>query len=228
MNCYWASQRDHPGKIGATIRSKHFPEEDHDNLDWKKNSKLEPFPANRIKGRDAKYITPVKVKKRPKYKFNIADLSVFQWYMCPDRRCDFMTKDSYIFEEHMKTEHEHDCYKEKKIKLDRSGDKTMFNNSQIQKSAETLFVPLPENVKQDYENHKLLQITENLDVSPQYNVKMDLLLTSLANDYVYVELIDGNKKFDYNVDCDILEKTENCKFSMMQTKLKLSDKGNDF
>ena len=28
MNCYWASQRDHPGKIGATIRSKHFPEED--------------------------------------------------------------------------------------------------------------------------------------------------------------------------------------------------------
>ena len=28
MNCYWASQRDHPGKIGATIRSKHFPEDD--------------------------------------------------------------------------------------------------------------------------------------------------------------------------------------------------------
>ena len=89
-------------------------------------------------------------------------------------------------------------------------------------------MPLPENVKQDYENHKLLEITENLDVSPQYNVKMDLQLTNLANDFVYVELIDGNKKFDYNVDCDILEKTENCKFSMIQTKLKLSGRGNIF
>jgi len=147
------------------ICEKHFPEEDHENLDWRTNHNLEPIPPNAVTKRGARDISPVKVVKvkRPESKYNLADLTQYQWYVCPEDTCLYQSQNSSNFEQHMWENHE--CTKAKKIKLNISGEKTMTGRRE-QKSFETSFEAMPKNVRDDFENHQLLQMNESLDVLP--------------------------------------------------------------
>jgi len=148
------------------ICEKHFPEKDHENLDWMKNLNLEPI---------VKDVSLQVVKsKSPEPKYNIADLTPYQWYVCPDDTCLYQSKYSYDFEQHMTDNH--NCYKAKEIKLDKSGDKTM-RRKRKSLQFESSFELMPQSVRDDYENHKILQLNESLDVLPGMIVLSKFFIT---------------------------------------------------
>ena len=83
------------------ICEKHFSEEDHESLNWKRNLKLDPFPAG---------VLPVNLNlPKPNPNYDLTDLSEFLWFLCPDDKCVFKSKDQHVFEKHMRDMH--DTYK---------------------------------------------------------------------------------------------------------------------
>ena len=126
---------------------------------------------------NAKNFLEVAKSQSPEPQYNIADLTQYQWYVCPDETCLYQSKYSHDFEQHMTNNH--NSYKDEKIMLDMSGDKTMMGRRE-QKSFESSFETMPKNVRDDYENHKILQLTESLDVLPGMIVLLKNL--SIQND----------------------------------------------